>query len=1070
MAVLEKDFGAWLCIRPAEGQILPMPARELRCDVVSSELLDQLMLAPLPLGIPSSPPERSFFRELYLDTSDDLLQRTGVRCCLTVGAARKSELSVDIAPRSGTNGAAQRFTATVPASEVRAALSLPSEPLRRLAAIVDPRQIETRLELDVERHTRSAMRGWLRRPALAVHFERVKVRYGTGTRSFQQITIELLRGGDAHAQRLAQEYSDRNGLRTITADSRERAQLLIKWMASDQRGIANARDSLALLIIRRSEIALVADGETFRIPRIAGSGVGTARRLLDSHATGTSADPRMLGKIDSIGEKSNLQVWAIRIGESDDGEAAGCVWMHFTEAVRVLSEGTPPDYDSVAAIALGVRAGALDPSAAPRSTGMFSTRTIAAAGAAAATERTLQEMETSGAIEESRFFNSEISILDFNTRVLALAEDLRTPLRERFRFLSIVAANVDEFFMVRVAALKQLELESVEESGLSDLTPQQQLELIESRTNVLVSRQYRCFEACLAEVAEKGVRIERWPELRDSERSELRDHFRDEIFSALTPLAMTLSAGHPFPRLGHLSLSLAVVLLDTKGAAPHFAHVELPAALRRFISIGDGLRVIGVEEVVRANLDLLYPGLRIEQAYVFRVTRGADITLDEDNAWSLLHAVDEASKRRYENPVVRVEVESDMPMVIRELVLKELQREHGFPLSPTDLHEIPGLLDLRALDELEFPNDAGLSFPPLISHSPFPSGDLWTHIREKDEIVHHPFEDFRDSVARFFEDAAADPDVVAIKATLYRAGDESPVISALIAAARAGKDVVAFVELKARFEEERNVGWAKRLQEAGGKMVFGFLKLKTHAKVALVVRREDGKLRRYVHIGTGNYNATTAKRYTDLSLFSADPTLAADVSDLFNELTGSSSAPQPLTRGCLIAPRQLLSALIGKIDREASHARAGRAGLIRMKVNGLSDPEIIEAMYRASQDGATIQLVVRSICTLRPGVPGMSENISVSSVVGRFLEHGRIYHFGNAGEPEFFIGSPDLRPRNLRRRIELVAPVRDPACGAKLDSLLSLYLNDPTAWDLQPNGEYVRRSAGGESAQAELLG
>ena len=375
--------------------------------------------------------------------------------------------------------------------------------------------------------------------------------------------------------------------------------------------------------------------------------------------------------------------------------ANGCVWMSPTEALRKFADSAIPQFDSIAALSLGVRSGAL--------------AALDAASEAAAEQRGLTGLhsmatgELHADVGDSPYLNSEISILDFNTRVIAMAEDLRTPLRERFRFLSIASANVDEFFMVRVAALKQLEIESVEEAGLSPLTPQEQLELIGDRASALIRRQYRCFESCLHEAAEKGISIVQWSAIGGTARDELREYFKEEIFPALTPLAMTLSAGHPFPRLAHLSLSLAVVVRDTKGAAPHFAHVELPAGLKRFVDVPGTTAVIGVEDLVRANLDLLYPGLEIEQAYAFRVTRGADITLDEDNAWSLLHAVDEATKSRYENPVVRVEVESDMPVVIRELVLKELQREHGFPLSRTDIYEIPGLLDLRSLDELYFP-------------------------------------------------------------------------------------------------------------------------------------------------------------------------------------------------------------------------------------------------------------------------------------------------------------------------------------------------------------------------------
>ena len=1039
--------------------------RELRCDVVSAELLEQLVVAPLPLGWTATAPSRSFYREQFLDTRHDALRKAGVRCSVRIGSKGDSELTVQMGTRGNpTDG--PKFSARVPDPDIRAVLATRCEPVKRLSAVVDPRHIEVQIELDVERRTRLTGFNWLRRPSIAAHFEKIHVRSMDASKSFHQITLEQLRGNATEIEQLARAYAESRGLRLVAADTRERAELLLKWMVSEQRSRTTTQNAVALLLLRGAEIGLVRDEKGYHVPKSPGSGVGVARSLLDAYERRKGSDPRLLGKVDSIGERADLEVWAARVPEAGNAERDGeVVWMTFADAVRAAAQSAVPDFDSVGAISLGVRAGL-----APTVPETSPAASIPAAAEAEAPAETSDFAAQYTGEERAEFLNSEISILDFNTRVLAMAEDLETPLRERFRFLSIVSANIDEFFMVRVAALKQVQIESVEETGVSTLTPQQQLDLIASHTATLVARQYRCFDACIAEAAGKNVRILQWAQLDERERARLRDHFSDEILPALTPLAMTLSAGHPFPRLAHLSLSLAVVLLDGKGGAPHFAHVELPGHLPRFVQTGGDGTAIPVEEIVRANLDLLYPGIAIEQAYMFRVTRGADITLDEDNAWSLLHAVDEASKRRYENPVVRVEVEEGMPAVIRELVLKEMQREHGFSLTAGDLYEVPGLLDLGALGGLVWPRDASLEFAPFTARDGFADEpDIWAAISQGDRLFHHPFDSFDSTVARFFADAAADPSVTAIKTTLYRAGENSPVVSALISAAKAGKDVVAFVELKARFDEERNVGLAKKLQEAGGKMVFGFVGLKTHAKAALVVRREDGKLHRYAHVGTGNYNSETAKRYTDLSLFSADPALTGDVQDLFNELTGSASQPQPLTRGSLIAPRQLLPGLIERIEREAAHARAGRDALIRFKLNGLSDPDVIEALYAASRDGVKVKLVVRGICTLRPGTPGMSDNISVVSVVGRLLEHSRIYHFLNGGADEYYIGSPDLRPRNLRRRIELIAPVRNQLCRAELDGLLDLYLSDSRAWELRPNGEYVRRALPHPTTQSSLL-
>jgi polyphosphate kinase len=470
-------------------------------------------------------------------------------------------------------------------------------------------------------------------------------------------------------------------------------------------------------------------------------------------------------------------------------------------------------------------------------------------------------------------------------------------------------------------------------------------------------------------------------------------------------------------------------------------------------------------------VDLLYPSSVIEQAYAFRVTRGTDLELHEDRSASLIEEIERATKQRFDQPVVRVEVEEAMPAVLRDVVIRELRRESGgAALTARDLYEIDGPLDLSSLDDLPLSKDSRLWFPSFRGTDSLPSDrSIWQVIDEGDRLLHHPFDDYDASVVRFFREAASDPAVTAIKLTIYRADEASPIMEALVHAAESGKDVIVFVELKARFDEERNVGWARRMEAAGGRVVHGLVGVKTHAKVAMVVRRLNGGHRRYVHAGTGNYNAQTARRYTDLSLLTANDQIVNDVQDLFNELTGRSRPPERLTHGCLISPKQLLPELVAKIEREAAHARAGRNGRIRMKVNGLSDPDIVNALVRASRDGVKIDLIVRGVCTLRPGVPGVSDGINIICSMGRFLEHSRVFHFANADADEYFIGSADMRPRNLRRRVELLVPVLDSENRAELDDILDRYLKDPTAWVLGADGTYVRRRAGDTSAQDALL-
>ena len=490
------------------------------------------------------------------------------------------------------------------------------------------------------------------------------------------------------------------------------------------------------------------------------------------------------------------------------------------------------------------------------------------------------------------------------------------------------------------------------------------------------------------------------------------------------------------------------------------------------VSGDDG--VVPLEEVIREALPLVYPGQRVEHAHLFRVTRYADLGLDDERAGNLAQSVDEHADRRRHQPIVRIELERAMPASTRDLLLRELQLEPGTRpglLGPGDVFEIDGLMDLESMRGLADRPLPELAFPPATARDVIPAGTpLWDVIRERDILLHHPYDAFATSVVRFFQEAAADPDVTTIKLTLYRSGDRSPIVDALRRAAEAGKQVSVSVELKARFDEQRNVRWTRQLESAGVHVVHGVPGYKNHAKVALVVRNEHGTPRRYAHVGTGNYNAATARFYTDLGVLTAREAVCDDVTDLFNTLTGSPVPADIAYRQCLVAPHALLPALLSRIEREAAHARAGRGGRLRIKVNGLADAKVVQALYRASQAGVEIDLVVRGICTLQPGVPGVSERIRVVSVLGRFLEHGRIYNFANGGDPEYFIGSADLRPRNLRRRVEVLAPIHAAPDAAQLDGILDVELNDPTAWTLARDGTYVRRNGAGEAgAQVQFL-
>ncbi len=682
----------------------------------------------------------------------------------------------------------------------------------------------------------------------------------------------------------------------------------------------------------------------------------------------------------------------------------------------------------------------------------------------------------------AELLNAELSLLAFQRRVLALAEDASLPLLERLRFLGIVTSNIDELYMVRMAELRRDALDAREDvftRHAHGYAPADLLAAVEHEITDILAAQARCAAACLSEAARFGVRLLTWDVLSDAERWALRERYLDEIHPDLMPLAITLAAGHPLPHLPHLGLFVAVLFRASPNERAHLAEHELPRDVPRLLAVpGRAGAVIAIEEVLRANAQLLYPNALVEGAYLFRVTRGGDLPMHDDDAGDLLGAVQLATQRRPHNPAVRLEVERSMPPHVGTLILDSLRREaigRDMELTVNAVQVVDGLLDLRCLQLLPLPvgERASLEFAPLMTRLPIAAElSMFAAIRAGDLLVHHPFESFDETVVRFLQEASRDPDVTTIKVTLYRVGDPSPVVEALLAAARNGKQVFALVELQARFDEAHNVQWARALERAGGRVVCGLVGLKVHAKVALVIRREASRLVRYVHVGTGNYNTRSARLYTDLSLFSMRDDLTTDIADLFNALAGASSSPPGLAHGTLVAPQQLLPSLLMRIEREAAHARAGRAARIRIKVNGLADTEIVRALQRAAQVGVQIELVVRGICTLRPGVAGRTENVRVVSVVGRFLEHSRIYRFANDGAPEYFIGSSDLRSRNLRRRVEVLVPLTGAEHRARLDGILDRYLTDPTAWTLTASGHYERdANAGGlVGAQAYFAG
>jgi polyphosphate kinase len=682
---------------------------------------------------------------------------------------------------------------------------------------------------------------------------------------------------------------------------------------------------------------------------------------------------------------------------------------------------------------------------------------------------------------DDRFLDRELSWLKFNQRVLELAEDESLPLLERARFLAIFTSNLDEFFMVRVAGLKRRIAAGLAVRAASGLMPREVLEQIWSTTAVLSERQARLFrDRIVPELAEHEIELVRWDDLDAEEQKSCKRLFKNRIFPVLTPLAV--DPAHPFPYISGLSLNLAVVIRDPKNGKERFARVKVPPIFDRFVplgasgtksgSTGRGARFVPLEDVIGAHLKRLFPGMEVLESHTFRVTRNEDLEVEEDDAENILAALEKELLRRRFGPPVRLEVEESISDGVLELLKEELG------VSDEEVFRLPGPLDLRGLHGIADLNHEVLKYPAFVpttharlaeveSSAPV---DVFKAARRHNVLLHHPYDSFATSVQRFIEQAAADPHVLAIKQTLYRTSGDSPIIDALIDAAESGKQVLVIVEIKARFDEQANIRWARKLEQAGCHVVYGLVGLKTHCKLALVVRDEGeqyGGIRRYTHIGTGNYNSKTARLYEDLGLITTDERIGEDVAHLFNNLSGWSRNAS--YDELLVAPDSVRSGLVEQIHREIAHHAAGRPSGIRLKANSVVDEAVIDALYLASQEGVQVELFVRGICALRPGVPGLSENVKVRSVLGRFLEHSRIFWFGNGGEPNAWIGSADMMHRNLDRRVEVLVRLPDRDSVEEVGELLDLAFAPTTdAWELDSSGDWTR-NGGATHLQEELI-
>lgn len=1039
--------------------------RVLRFDAPSRGAFDLLATRALPAGVEAGQAKRSFFRDVFFDTVGSDLDRRGATAWLRVYPDGRRVLTVDLWERGEDGGPSPhtRVEAPVADGEIQEVFAGPTEPARHLRALTDPSRLVGILELETT--------CWERRihltgaPEVEAHLvcEALVVRRGDRVADVRDVEIRLPEDA-GQLEQVVRTLENEYRLKVTFASKVARARDALESMELEEleEAVRGARE-VAVVVHAEGKIGLAQNGPQLRVPTGPGWGEESCRQVIRAMFGRAHGQIRLVGHSYAIGSRPAVEVWlAERVPTAEEAVEPVLTWLPLDDALRLA--GSPALRDAATLTALQMIARRGIPQDAPWSERPladgehpFQLSALIAAGPVAVPAAP-EPGQPPVPLAPEALINMEQSEIAFNARVLALARDPRTPLLERVRFLSILGSNLDQFFMTRVAGFHQQAASGSVKRTLDGLTPEQQLDLINIRARELYNQAYDfLWGRLIPDLEEEGVRILDWSQLEEGDRSYLTDNYASQLGAVLTPMAADPS--HPFPHIRNLRPALGIVVRVPETRSEHFAAIELPGDLPRFVPLPGGRRFIPLEDVIEASLPTLYSGLELIEAHMFRVTRSANFTIDEEGVSDILMAVEEKVHQRPLGPVIRLEVEESMPREMRDLLLRELQfesRQRAASLREEDVYAVDRLVDLYGLREVAGLPIEELHYPPLQRNTPLPADrSVWPLLREKEVLVEFPFDSFESTVERVLADAARDERVHSIKITLYRTSSSSRVVKLLRKARRKGKEVVALVELKASFDEKRNIEWARSLESAGIHVVYGPAHLKVHAKVLLIVRKEKDELRRYLYIGTGNLNAATAAGYTDLGLLSTDQALGAELNDVFNGLTGYSVRTD--YEQLLVAPFNMRTRFLQMIEREAEHARSGGTGAIRVKLNGLTDPEVIAALYRASADGVRIQLIVRGLCSLRPGVPGLSENISVISILGRFLEHSRIYRFENAGSPEYFIGSADWRPRNLSRRVEVVAPIHDEDHRATLDEILANCLDNPDAWELGADGHYTQR-------------
>jgi polyphosphate kinase len=920
-----------------------------------------------------------------------------------------------------------------------------------LRAMVDPARLRPVLEVTTDRTLRFARLAHRPEVSLRVAADAVTVRAEGEVARGSEVMVRV-DGRRKHAAPALAALVEALGLAPAPEDRLARARgRLARAEVGALAAAVRVSHRAAVVAMHDGRLGLLREGGLLCLPTAPGHGETAAREAVRTVFGDVAVRMRMLGIAPGSATRPATEVWLAEGIDPLAGETT-VSWTPLPEVLAAVDGPALRDPTTLAALNVLARTPLVDGAPPAGDAGLPAPLPAPDDGT-----RGAGDPPAAGTL-----LNMELSHLAFNRRVLALAEDEATPLLERVRFVSIFAANLDEFFRVRVAGFQRQVAAGSTKRTMDGVTAHEQLDALGIRARTLTARAYDAVHGHLLPALEaRGVRVVRGGALDAEGRRHVREHFRAEVLPLLTPVAA--GPGHPFPHVRNLRPALAAVVRDPVAGTEHLVILELPGGVPRFVPLPGGTELVPLEDVVRDGLGEMYPGWEVGPAHCFRVTRSAELSLSGRPVHDLLHAVEEEVRRRPFRPVVRLEVEREMAEEMRALLLRELQAERparAGTLSDADVYPVPWPVDLVAVRELAAApvEGEGLRWPAVAPRVPVPADrPLMDLLREREVLVHFPFDSFEATVERFVIEAADDPDVVAVKLALYRTNRSSRVVEALRRAAARGKQVVALVELTARFDEQSNIEWARYLRAAGIHVIYGLPGLKVHAKVALVVRREADGPRRYAYVGTGNLNASTAALYTDLGLLTADPAVGEDLNALFNALTGY--APPPRHHVLLVSPHAMRTRFVEMIGREAEHARAGRGGHIRAKVNGLADREIIAALYRASAAGVRVELVVRGMCALRPGVAGLSENVRVYSALGRYLEHARIFRFADGGDPQYYIGSADWRTRNLSRRVEVAVPVRDPTHRARLDEILDAQLARPDLWELGADGTYYRRPA-----------